>query len=77
MPSDWAPESKGVMSYGREVEGVRAVTKAGASTTVELMAGSGLKYVHANRKGKDLENSRKQVISIISKINTVTNSFKI
>ncbi len=53
------------MSYGREFTGVRPNGKS-VSSTIELMAGSGLKYVHATNKGRkgvegDLEKSRKQV----------------
>jgi len=44
---------------------VRAQVK-GVSTTIDLMAGMGLKYVHATNKGRkgqmgDLEKSRDQV----------------
>lgn len=58
--------SKNKMSYGRALEGVRPQKQKGPQTTVELMAGSGLKYVHATHKGRqgldgDLERSRKQV----------------
>jgi hypothetical protein len=47
------------------MSGVRAQVK-GVQTTVELMAGMGLKYVHATNKGRkgqmgDLEKSREQV----------------
>jgi hypothetical protein len=50
---------------GREISGVRAAVK-GVATTVDLMAGMGLKYVHATNKGRkgqmgDLEKSREQV----------------
>jgi hypothetical protein len=55
------PEAPG-MSYGREVAGVKPAVK-GLHSTVELMAGTGLKYVHATSKGRagvpgDLEKSR-------------------
>jgi hypothetical protein len=47
------------------MSGVRAQVK-GVSTTVDLLAGMGLKYVHATNKGRkgqmgDLEKSREQV----------------
>lgn len=47
------------------MSGVRPVGK-GVATTVDLMAGMGLKYVHATNKGRkgqmgDLEKSREQV----------------
>ena len=49
----------------REMSGVRAAVK-GPTTTVDLMSGMGLKYVHATSKGRkgqmgDLEKSREQV----------------
>lgn len=55
------------MGYGREMSGIRPKGK-GLSSTVELMAGTGLKYVHAIGKGKygsegDLERSRNMVLS--------------
>ena len=48
---------------------MRATAK-GVSTTVDLMAGMGLKYVHATSKGRkgqmgDLEKSREQVRAIL------------
>ena len=51
------------------MSGVRATAK-GVSTTVDLMAGMGLKYVHATSKGRkgqmgDLEKSREQVRAIL------------
>lgn len=47
------------------MSGVRPAVK-GVSTTVDLMAGMGMKYVHATNKGRkgqmgDLEKSREQV----------------
>jgi len=53
------------MTLCRELTGVRAAVK-GVGTTVDLMAGMGLKYVHATNKGRkgqmgDLEKSRDQV----------------
>ncbi len=55
------------MSYGREFASNKTKMKLNTSlTTVELMAGTGLKYVHAVSKGQqgmegDLEKSKKQV----------------
>jgi hypothetical protein len=43
--------SSGGMGFGRETSGVRPLVKAGAHTSVELMAGSGLKYIHAFNAG--------------------------
>lgn len=48
---------------------MRAQVK-GVSTTIDLMAGMGLKYVHATNKGRkgqmgDLEKSRDQVCGVI------------
>ena len=56
------------MSYGREMAGVKATSK-GVRTTVELMAGTGLKYVHATSKGRtgmagDLEKSRELLLKL-------------
>lgn len=69
MPDNLGPTmAPPAMGYGREVGAVRAVGK-GAATTVDLMAGMGLKYVHATGKGRkgqqgDLEKSRAQVRGI-------------
>jgi hypothetical protein len=55
-----------VMTYGN-TSSLKSKTKInGSLTTVELMANSGLKYVHATSRGKqgiegDLEKSKKQV----------------
>ena len=66
MPDNMTPVAIPSMGYGREMSGVRATVK-GVATTVDLMAGMGLKYVHATSKGRkgqmgDLEKSREQVI---------------
>ena len=55
------------LSYGREMEGIQPKTWKGPQSTVEIMAGSGLKWVHATSKGMqgmdgDLERSRKQLL---------------
>jgi hypothetical protein len=65
MPDGMAVAPAPAMSYGKELAGVKAA-RAGPQTTVELMAGSGLKYVHATNRGRqgmegDLEKSRKEV----------------
>ena len=49
--------------------GVRPKTAGGAKSTIELMAGSGLKYVHATDRGRqgmegDLEKSKKQLLDL-------------
>jgi hypothetical protein len=54
------------LGYGREKDGVKPKTWKGPQSTVEMMAGSGLKWVHATGKGRqgmegDLEKSRAQV----------------
>ena len=59
------------MGYGRELDGIKPQTWKGPQSTVEMMAGSGLKFVHASNKGRqgmdgDLEKSRKQVNSHIN-----------
>lgn len=60
------------MSFGREITSTRTRIKANPTTnTVELLAGSGLRYVHATGRGQqgmegDLEKSKKQVESSIS-----------
>lgn len=69
MPDDMVAPTPAPMSYGREMAGVHAQGKS-VTTTVELMAGSGLKYVHATNKGRkgvegDLEKSRMKVPIII------------
>eukprot|EP01038_Epipyxis_sp_PR26KG_P011939 gene11939-15981_t len=63
MPTDWVPETNKTMGYGKEVSGVRPLVATGATSSVELMAGSGLKFIHAARKD-DLERSRKQLLKI-------------
>ena len=71
MPDDLPPASEPVMTYGREVVGLRpAVKGTSGRSTVEIMAGSGLRYVHALNMGQrgiegDLEKSRSQVGSIV------------
>ena len=66
LPDALTAPSVPAMSYGTTVSGVRPSGGSGPQTTVELMARSGLKYVHATSKGRqgldgDLEKSRKQV----------------
>lgn len=56
------------LGYGREMDGVKPKTWKGPQSTVEMMAGSGLKWVHATGKGRqgmegDLEKSRAQLLS--------------
>ncbi|RYH06483.1 hypothetical protein EON65_42810 [archaeon] len=68
MPDDMVAPPPPAMTYGKEISAVKA-EKAGPKTTVELMAGSGLKYVHATSKGRqgmegDLERSRNQLLKI-------------
>jgi hypothetical protein len=68
LPDDITPPANPAMGYGKVITGVKPKGGPGALTSVELMAGSGLKYVHATGKGRqgvdgDLEKSRKQVIS--------------
>ena len=46
---------------GVTVEGVRPVHSAGPQSTVEIMAGSGLKYVHATSKGRQVKDSQRIV----------------
>lgn len=66
MPDNMPTAPEPVMTHGREVVGVRpAVKGTSGRTTVELMAGLGLKYVHAVNMGArgmegDLEKSRNQ-----------------
>lgn len=65
MPEEVVVPKTAAMTYGREFTGVRA-TGISISSTVELMAGSGLKFVHATSKGRkgvegDLEKSRNKV----------------
>lgn len=67
MPDNIAPPSTSAMGFGKEVAGVKPSTKT-SQTTVELMAGLGLKFVHATSKGGrgmdgDLEKSRNQVLN--------------
>ena len=55
------------MMHGRELEGVRPLRRQEPITTVDLMAGSGLKYVHATNRGRngmvgDLERCREKVL---------------
>ena len=67
MPDNLPPASEPVMTHGKEVVGLRpAVKGTSGRSTVELMAGSGLKYVHALNMADrgiegDLEKSRNQV----------------
>eukprot|EP01039_Chlorochromonas_danica_P007761 gene7761-8572_t len=68
MPADISHPTPLPMSYGKELAGIRA-EKSGPRTTVELMVGSGLKYVHATNKGRtgmegDLERSRNQLLKM-------------
>ena len=68
LPDNLKPLESGAMGYGREVAGVRAATKSAAST-VDMMAGLGLKYVHATNRGRkgqigDLEKSRAQLLKM-------------
>lgn len=77
LPESLPNNSSQGMSYGRDLSGIRATTK-GPQTTVELMAGSGLKYVHATNKGRnggegDLEKSRK----LVRKINSFSLNFSL
>ncbi|KAJ1437689.1 hypothetical protein B484DRAFT_392642, partial [Ochromonadaceae sp. CCMP2298] len=51
MPVNLAPLVTPNMGYGREMSAVRANVK-GVATTVDVMAGLGLKYVHATNKGR-------------------------
>mmetsp|Transcript_28821 Transcript_28821/g.48622 ORF Transcript_28821/g.48622 Transcript_28821/m.48622 type:complete len:1741 (+) Transcript_28821:136-5358(+) len=56
-----------VMSFGGSMTGVRNKADKCPQTSVDLMSGSGLKYVHATAKGMqgrdgDLERSRKQLM---------------
>lgn len=56
------------VSFGKEMTGIRAQSRP-AKSTVELMAGMGLKYVHATGRGRpgvpgDLENSRQQLLKM-------------
>ncbi len=65
MPDEVIVPKTASMTYGTDMSGVRAAGKT-ASSTVELMAGSGLKFVHATSKGRkgvegDLEKSRNMV----------------
>jgi hypothetical protein len=68
MPENLEVNPTAGMSYGREMAGVKASTKT-ARSTVELMAGTGLKYVHATSKGRvgvpgDLEKSRAALLKL-------------
>lgn len=59
------------MMHGRELEGVRPLKRQEPITTVDLMAGSGLKYVHATNRGRngmvgDLERCRDKVQFFLS-----------
>jgi len=75
MPEHLTPPNEPPLAHGRETVGVRPAVKGTTNrTTVELMAGLGLKYVHATNMGQrgmegDLEKSRNQVrISIESNL---------
>lgn len=68
MPDNIEPPPPQPMAYGRELSGIRATGKP-VTSTVELMAGTGLKYVHATNKGRkgvegDLEKSRLQLLKM-------------
>jgi Ca2+-binding EF-hand superfamily protein len=68
MPDNITPLPTQPVSFGRDMSGIRAQAKPVAST-VELMAGIGLKYVHATGRGRpgvpgDLENSRNQLLKL-------------
>ena len=51
------------MGFGRECGSNRSVT-AGASSTAELMATSGLRYIHALKEGPDLQKSKKDIMKM-------------
>jgi Ca2+-binding EF-hand superfamily protein len=68
MPDNITPLPTQPVSFGRDMSGIRAQTKP-VTSTVELMAGMGLKYVHATGRGRpgvpgDLENSRNQLLKM-------------
>ncbi len=63
------PKKESRMGFGTELKTVRPKSAIGAKSTIELMANSGLKYVHATSRGRqglegDLEKSRKQLQEI-------------
>jgi hypothetical protein len=65
MPDSLVMPTPASMSYATDLTSVRAESNC-VSSTVQLMAGTGLKFVHANNKGRkgvegDLEKSRKLV----------------
>lgn len=68
MPDNIQPLPTQPVSFGREMSGIRAQAKP-MQSTVELMAGLGLKYVHATGRGRpgvpgDLETSRAQLLKL-------------
>lgn len=68
------------MMHGRELEGVRPIRRSEPITTVDVMAGSGLKYVHATSRGRngmvgDLERCREKVHYIFGKVRIISISF--
>ncbi len=63
MPDDFNLPKQPAMSYGRAMSAVRPSSGKGPQTTVEIMAGQGLRYVHATDvKSGDLERSRKLLL---------------
>ncbi len=63
MPDDFNLPKQPAMSYGRAMSAVRPSSGKGPQTTVEIMAGQGLRYVHAtDTKSGDLERSRRLLL---------------
>jgi hypothetical protein len=72
MPENLTLPKEATMTHGNETTRVRPAVKGTTGrSTVELMAGTGLKYVHALNMGQrgmegDLEKSRNQVSQSIN-----------
>ena len=69
LPDNMQMAAAPSLSYGKQHSAVRATNIKAPQNTVEIMAGCGLKYVHATSKGRqgqegDLERSRRQLLSM-------------
>lgn len=70
MPLDLAPPTTSKLAGGTsDTQAVRPDVKVAVSSTVDMMAGLGLKFVHATNRGRqgqegDLERSRKKLLKV-------------
>jgi hypothetical protein len=71
MPEGMPPPAVSTFGHGREMSAVRPDVKNSSISTVDMMSGLGLKYVHATSKGRqgqegDLEKSRQKVFFVLA-----------